>query len=123
MRVDSFNLAKPSFKGYDARKLGGILMNSNYCGIAGEMLEITKKENLPLYILNRNEAGITISKNSVGEQPILKGCWAQDFWTVVKNKLQCFEEFGETEVVKKFFNLNFSRIPEYSLISLSIRFF
>ena len=112
MRITPHTTTTISFKGYDARKLSGLLMNSNYCSIAEEMLEIAKKEELPLYLINKNKSGIRIDKNIVEQKSELKNCWAQDLWTIIKNKIECFEEYGETEAVKDFFNLGFDNIQQ-----------
>lgn len=114
MRVSSNKTreSQPAFKGYDGRALRGIIMNTNYRGVADEMLEIAKKEDLTLFFVNKARNGINIKTNSVAETPVHRGCWAQDFWTVLNNNLQCLEEYGETEIVKKFFNLEFNPVQQ-----------
>lgn len=82
-----------NFKGYDARALKGFLMSSNCQNIALEMMNIGKKEGFKIYTVKNNKFVESLPKYS--ENTI--GVWAQDIWTITKNKL-----FG-LEYDKKFY--------------------
>lgn len=94
-----------NFKGYDARPLKGFLMSSNCRGIAEEMKAIGDREGFKIFAVV-NE---TLKQKCLETLPIYEtmpfNMWAQDFWTVVKNKLFSLNN-GETEkAIREFFNL------------------
>lgn len=72
-----------NFKGYDARTLRGFFMSSNCHNIAQEMSSIGKKEGFKIYTVSGErflEGLPKYSENTIG-------LWAQDMWTIIKNKL------------------------------------
>lgn len=98
-------ISQNTFKGYDARPLKGFLMSSNYLGIADEMAKIGQKERFKIYSPfggpNRNICKEMVPPNS-------KRCvnlWAQDYWSIVKDKLFFLEKDTIANSIMKFFNL------------------
>ena len=76
-----------NFKGYDARALKGFLMSSNCQNIALEMMNIGKKEGFKIYTVKNNKLVEELPKYSENTA----GLWAQDLWSIVKNKLLSLE--------------------------------
>jgi len=54
------NLSNISFKGYDARKLRGFLMATNYSNIANEMSKIGRKEGFDVFIADGINSGVKV---------------------------------------------------------------
>lgn len=76
-----------NFKGYDARKLKAVVMNTNYAGIADEVKKIGDIENFEVLLL-QNKGGRHILKRDEFERSAeFKGAWAQDYWGITKNTL------------------------------------
>ena len=92
---------QPTFKGYDARPLRGFIMNSNCRGIADEMYKIGKQEGFQIFIpdIIRGMETIPPQQNHISE------LWAQDYWTIVKDKILALKTDEKTEMIKKFFQL------------------
>lgn len=77
-------IPQQNFKGYDARPLKGFLMSSNASGIAEQMTRIGKQEGFKVYKANSSICNTkTLLRNDDED------LWAQDFWTIVKDKLFC----------------------------------
>lgn len=98
IRVNSYN----NFRGYDARPLRGFIMGTNRGGIADEMAAIGKKEGFKIYSV--------ISDRLCAKPPKTEGVfnmWAQDRWTILKNKLFYFLPGKPTEAIKNYFGLKY----------------
>ena len=106
------NTPKTSFKGYDARKLSGFIMNSNYAGIASDMKKIGDIEGFKVYLF----AGINdfpkLKTDDFKIENTPAGCWAQDMWGIVKNTLVTCEDTKKSEILKNTFNLISNPIQE-----------
>ena len=88
------SISSNNFKGYDARPLKGFLMSGNPYGIAREMKNIGKKEGFKVYsLLNDIECAEGLMHIGYSTDKL----WAQDMWTIVKNKLQAFSFNNSTE--------------------------
>lgn len=75
-----------SFKGYDARILRGVMMMTNYGGIADEMAKIGKREGFDVFINDGINPIFKLGKYQVADE--FKGEWAQDILSFIKdNKL------------------------------------
>lgn len=100
------NISQNTFKGYDARPLKGFLMSCNCYGIADEMYKIGQKEGFKIYSpfggFLKNKCDVTVP--SYSESGSL---WAQDYWTVVKDKLLTLKPDEKAQSILKFFNLKF----------------
>lgn len=96
---------KTSFKGYDARPLRGFLMSSNYFGIADEMAKIGQKEGFKIFSpfggIYKNKCAEIIPPNS----PKYADLWAQDYWSIVKDKLFFLEKGMISNSIMDFFKL------------------
>lgn len=100
MKINSINTTTP-FKGYDARPLKGFIMSSNCEGVADEVYKIGQKEGFKLFASTANTCREMIPiKNS-----IKSNLWAQDYWTIVKNKLLAFNPNIATCAIQAYFNL------------------
>lgn len=106
------NTPNTSFKGYDARKLKGFIMNSNYAGIASDMKKIGDIEGFKVYLF----AGINdfpkLKTDDFKIENTPAGCWAQDMWGIVKNTLVTCEDTKKSEILKNTFNLISNPIQE-----------
>lgn len=98
---------KTTFRGYDARPLKGFIMNANSYGIAKEMQTIGKKEGFKIYAPLSGDYSTLCGEVLPAYKEDTAGVWAQDLWTVVKNKLLAFELSEKTYAIKKFFDLDF----------------
>ena len=97
------SISSNNFKGYDARPLKGFLMSGNPYGIAREMKNIGQKEGFKIYsLLNDIECAEGLMHIGYSTNKL----WAQDMWTIVKNKLQAFSFNNSTKLIKDFFNLD-----------------
>lgn len=116
----------PSFTGFDARKLKGIVMTSNYDGIADEMKRIREIENFKIFFFNKTKNGLDIRTDNFELSPNHNGCWAQDRWGIIKNTLLIVENSLHADYLKKFLNkiqnpvqeqirksLNYQKVHEY----------
>jgi len=95
------------FKGYDARPLKGFIMNTNSYGIAREMQNIGAKEGFKIYTPVEDIFETTCKEGISKYIEDTSGVWAQDLWTIVKNKLLAFEITEKSYAIKEFFNLGF----------------
>ncbi len=97
---------QPTFKGYDARPLKGFLMSSNCYGIADEMYKIGQKEGFKIY---SPFGGLLKNKCDEIVPPYSKrgSLWAQDYWTIVKDRLLTLKTTDTTSSILKFFKLKF----------------
>ena len=96
-----------NFKGYDARPLKGFIMNTNSYGIAKEMQAIGQKEGFKIFTPIEDILGTTCNEGIGRYVENTSGVWAQDLWTVVKNKLLAFEITEKSYAIKEFFKLVF----------------
>lgn len=96
---------KQNFKGYDARKIEGFIMSSNYADISEEMRNIGKTENFKVFSPQLTENGRIMTTNAVPKNKTFQGAWAQDLWGIVKGSLLQFEESDKADAIKKLFNL------------------
>ena len=85
--MNTIAISQINFKGYDARRLKGFLMNTNCYGIADEMKKIGDKEGFKIYTIKNDKFIEGLPKYS--ENTI--GLWAQDLWGIAKNKLLALE--------------------------------
>lgn len=94
-----------SYKGYDARLLRGFLMSSNCGRIGNEMEKIGLKEGFKIFSFNANMTTPSCCEGVSKDRFGAFNMWAQDYWTIVKNKLLtiCFDD--KASAIKKFFNL------------------
>ena len=104
MQVQSIN--QNTFKGYDARPLRGFLMSSNCRGIAEEMKQIGDKEGFKIF------AAFNPRRGGTGEflppyNRTTEGLWAQDVWSIVKDKLLALECDIRSNFIKDFFGLKY----------------
>ena len=100
--MDIQPIRQVNFKGYDARPLKGFIMSSNNRGIADAMQKIGLKEGFEIYtavIYENLFKGISNNRN-IKTYP-----WAQDYWTIFKNKLLVNEYNKTTESIREFFGL------------------
>lgn len=97
---------QPTFKGYDARPLKGFLMSSNCYGIADEMYKIGQREGFRIY---SPYGGLFENKCDEIVPPYSQNgsLWAQDYWTIVKNKLLTLKTTDPAGSILKFFGLKF----------------
>lgn len=101
-----------NFKGYDARKLKGFVMNSNFAGIADEMRKIGEIENFKVYLFEHYKNGFTLKQDCFMPSNNNKGCWAQDYWGIVKDSLLSFEESDKSNILKSIFKLKTNKVQE-----------
>ena len=99
------NTPKTAFKGYDARKLHGFIMNSNYAGIASDMKKIGDIEGFKVYLFSGMPEIPKLKSDNFNIDNVAKGCWAQDMWGIVKNTLITCEDSNKADLLKKTFNL------------------
>ena len=103
MKINNF--ATPNFKGYDARPLKGFLMSSNCRGIAEEMRTIGNIEGFKIYAIIgdslKQKCTEAIPKYEISSTKL----WAQDYWSIVKNKLFSLENDKKEEAIRNFFKL------------------
>ena len=100
------NLNYTSFNGLDARKLKGFVMNSNFAGIADDMKHIGELENFKIFLFDRNPLHHTnLYTDHFQTDQSHKGCWAQDFWGIVKNTLLFYEQSEKTDILQNTFKL------------------
>lgn len=99
-------ISNNTFKGYDARPLKGFLMSSNCFGIADEMYKIGQKEKFRIYSpfggLFENKCDEIVPPYSTNGS-----LWAQDYWTIVKDKLLTFKTTEPASSILKFFGLKY----------------
>ncbi|MCM1003713.1 MAG: hypothetical protein NC408_05155 [Candidatus Gastranaerophilales bacterium] len=95
-----------NFKGYDARYLRGFLMSANCYGIADEMYKIGQEEGFRIY---SPFGGLLENKCDEIVPPYTTNgnLWAQDYWTIVKDKLLTLKETDPFSSILKFFNLRY----------------
>lgn len=98
-------ITQANFKGYDARPLKGFLMSSNCHGIAEEMRTIGNIEGFKIYAIIgdslKQKCTEAIPKYEISSTKL----WAQDYWSIVKNKLFSLENNKKEEAIRKFFKL------------------
>lgn len=102
-----------NFQGYDARRLKGFVMNSNFAGIAEEMRKIGEIENFKVYLFENSPVKPHLKTDSFEFTRNNKGCWAQDYWGIIGNSLLAFENSPKTEMLKNFFNLKNNKFQEF----------
>lgn len=106
MNIQNYpNTQKTSFTGYDARKLKGFIMNSNYAGIASDMKKIGDIEGFKVYLFSGLNDYPRLKTDDFILENTPVGCWAQDMWGIVKNTLITCENSKKFELLKKTFNL------------------
>lgn len=101
MRISSIN-NNNNFKGYDARPLKGVIMNKNCLGIADEMARIGEKEGFKIFTVIKDKFVATTPIYSASTDFL----WAQDYWTVLKNKLLAENYNNKFEAIKKSLGLS-----------------
>ena len=99
------NSIQQTFTGYDARKLKGFVMNSNYAGIASDMKKIGDIEGFKVYLFGGIPEYPKLKTDEFVVENSLAGCWAQDMWGVVKGSLLTCEDSKKSEILEKVFNL------------------
>jgi len=105
MNINSIN-NNSSFKGYDARKLKGFIMSGNCHNLAQEMQNIGRKEGFDVYsVFNDNFNRVIVSSKLPKSTRIMFEVWAQDFWTIYKNKLFASIDNCKTFMISEKFNL------------------
>ena len=109
-----------NFKGYDARKLKGFIMNSNFAGIADEMRKIGEIENFKVFLFEHGPKQFILKNDSFEITPHSKGCWAQDCWGIVKNSLLSLDNLDKTQILKKTFKLQSNKLQEFAQEMLNI---
>lgn len=111
---------KINFNGYDARKLKGFVMNSNFAGIAEEMRKIGEAENFKVYLFNNSFEKPILKTDCFVTSKNSRGCWAQDYWGIVKNSLLTCENSQKSEILKNLFNLKNNNVQEFTREILNI---
>ena len=109
-----------NFKGYDARKLKGFIMNSNFAGIADEMRKIGEIENFKVFLFEHGPKQFILKNDCFEITPHSKGCWAQDCWGIVKNTLLSLDNLDKTQILKKTFKLQSNKLQEFAQEMLNI---
>lgn len=102
MRVQKIN-----FTGYDARKLDGFVMQSNYGGVANAMTQIGNVEGFNVYFVNDGKDTFDLSTNSIRKPENYAPLeYTQDKMGIVGKKLlNAFENTKTTDAIKNHFNL------------------
>lgn len=93
----------PSFKGYDARKLRGFLMATNYSNIANEMSKIGRKEGFDVFITDGINPVFQV--DNIKQAEVFTGEWVQDFITILKDNKLLSSDIDLMKHVLSFFNL------------------
>lgn len=109
-----------NFNGYDARKLKGFVMNSNFSGIAEELKKIGNIENFKVYLFNNSVQKPALKTDCFETAKNSNGCWAQDYWGIVNNSLLTCENTLKSEFLKNIFNLQNNKIQEFSRETLNV---
>lgn len=109
-----------NFNGYDARKLKGFVMNSNFAGIAEEIRKIGEVENFKVYLFNNSFEKPIIKTDCFETTKNSRGCWAQDYWGILKNSLLTCENSQKSEILKNLFNLKNNKVQEFTREILNI---
>lgn len=97
------NLSNISFKGYDARKLRGFLMATNYSNIANEMSKIGRKEGFDVFITDGINPVFQV--DNIKQAEVFTGEWVQDFITILKDNKLLSSDIDLMKHVLSFFNL------------------
>lgn len=127
MKIQNYqNQQKTNFTGLDARKLKGIVMSSNFAGIADEMKRIGDIENFKVFLLERTPKGIELKTDCFQLSNDHKGCWAQDHFGVVNDTLLEYENTDKPQLLKRIFGfkanpvqkqireeMNYPQVQEY----------
>lgn len=100
------NNSPKTFTGYDARRLKGFVMNSNYAGIASDMKRIGDIEGFKVYLFSGTVEKPKLATEGFKIDESLMGCWAQDMWGIVKKTLLSCEDSVKSETLKKLFGLD-----------------
>lgn len=100
------NNSPKTFTGYDARRLKGFVMNSNYAGIASDMKRIGDIEGFKVYLFSGTVEKPRLTTEGFKIDESLMGCWAQDMWGIVKKTLLSCEDSVKSETLKKLFGLD-----------------
>ncbi len=101
-----------NFHGYDARPLKGFVMNSNYAGIADEIKHIGEIEKFKVYLFENIKNEFKLKTDCFQKTNNNKGCWAQDYWGIIKDKLLIDETSDKSEFLKKVFCLGINLIQD-----------
>lgn len=84
--ISANNNISPFFKGYDARPLKGFLLTRNYKGIAQELRQIGEHQGFDVFVLHSGN----VSKNKFQDEKNIAKIFAQDYWSIINNKLASF---------------------------------
>lgn len=95
-------LSQDSFKGYDARPIKGFLMSSNSHSIAEHMAKIGEKEGFKIFMVKGSKVEANPNFKEILFNPEL---WAQDYWTILKDKLLAKEYNKTFYIIRDAFNL------------------
>lgn len=105
MNIQNSNHNQTYFTGYDARKLKGFVMNSNFAGIADEIRKIGEIENFKVFLFEKNPSGILLKTDKFELSQNHAGCWAQDNFGIVKNTLLARDLTEKPKILREIFNL------------------
>lgn len=105
MNIQNTPNYKTNFTGYDARKLKGFAMNSNYAGIADDMKKIGEIENFKVYLFENTPLGLAIKSDKFERNETSAGCWAQDVWGIVKNTLLSSDDNEKPQMLRELLKL------------------
>jgi len=95
-----------SFKGYDARRLRGFIMLSNFKNIATELTDIGRKEGFDVFLVN--------PKNVTGNpepNKKFKGEWTQDLIGIIGQTVTTLLE-ADAKEISKMLNLKVSKFQQ-----------
>lgn len=106
MNIQNYSNNQTSFKGYDARRLKALVMNTNYAGIADEVKKIGDIENFKVFLIEKNSLGFNLKSDKFELSKSHNGAWAQDTWGIVKNTLLARDNMdSKTQFWRALFNL------------------
>lgn len=102
-----------TFQGYNARVLKGFIMSTNCHNIASEMKSIGQKEGFKIFTPT---PFIGSQKKCIEKLPEYTTntsyVWAQDMWTLVKDKLHTLETSNDSDAIKECFGLEYDTIQQ-----------
>ncbi len=120
-------ISNTNFKGHDARPLRGFLMSSNCEGIADEMFKIGKREGFKIFSPFGENVLSTCQEALPYKTKSAEKLWAQDYWTITKDKIFSLNPDIITDSIKKFFNLRYDltqkvtrETPEFKRINYDV---
>ncbi len=113
MQINSIKQNNVSFKGYDARRLQGFLIKSDYANIPAELKQIGDLEGFKVFLMKRGKQGGYIETRKMSSSDIYQSGWTQDFWGIVGGKkLLTMEDNFYTDAIMKFFKIRRNKLQQ-----------